>query len=201
MFVVIKEKKTTYIGVSNRTFLCDMSAKDMLLEENISVWKIARRKGWYMVCSRLNPATDILRYAKNLFDKEITYQSLMRYTVPKIKKILEERGLVKDRYWYNEAVIVSKDKAYAIDGYFCVREVTDFDVADAREDIVRGCLEFNRDLPAKARMCEGIRALEEARGKGCFPAIVLDVAMGKREAWYSYEHALTKNLMGKGDKV
>ena len=53
--------------------------------------------------------------------------------------------------WYNDLVIVSKDKAYIIDGYFCVSEITDFSIADAREDIMRGSMEYNKELPARKR--------------------------------------------------
>jgi DNA segregation ATPase FtsK/SpoIIIE-like protein len=89
-------------------------------------------------------------------------------------------------------LIVSKNKAYIIDGYFCVNEVTDFGVADVREDIARGCVEFNKDMPTRQRICEALHSVEAMRGKKHFPAIVLDTATGKKETWWSYEDALAK---------
>ena len=192
MYIAIKDKNTTYVGVSNVESLVNMSVKDMLLDENINVWNIAGHKGWYAVCSRFYVETDLLRYSKGLFDKKITYQSLLSYTVPKMKEILEERGLVKDRCWYNEFLIVSKDKAYIIDGYFCVCEMIDFSIADGREDIARGCVEFNKDMPTKQRICEAFHSVEAMRGKKNFPVVVLDIATGKKETWWSYEDALEK---------
>lgn len=193
MFVAIKDSKTTYVGVSNvGDSLCDMSKQDMMLEENVIIWEIAGHKGWYAVGGRFYVEMDLIRYAKGLFAKEITYQSLLGYTIPKIKDLLDLRGLVKDRAWYNDLLIVSKDKAYIIDGYFCLNEVDDYAVADARADIMRGSLEYTEDLPAKVRICEAIHSVEEMRGKSHFPALLLDVATGKREAWWSYEDALKK---------
>ena len=192
MYIAIKEKQKMYVAVTNSEYLVNMSAKDMLLDDNLTLWKVVGRKGWYMSTSRCNPTTDILRYAKGLFAKEITYQTLLAHTIPKMKQLLGERDLIKDKYWYNELLIVNKDKAYVIDGYFCLREVVDFDVCDARADVIRGCLEFNKNLPAKVRICEAIHSVEEMRGKSHFPAVLLDVATGKRESWWSYEDALQK---------
>ena len=193
MFVAIKDSKTTYVGVSSvGDSLCDMSKQDMMLEENVTIWEIAGHKGWYAVGGRFYVEMDLIRYAKGLFAKEITYQSLLSYTIPKIKDLLDLRGLVKDRAWYNDLLIVSKDKAYIIDGYFCLNEVDDYAVADARADIMRGSLEYTEGLPVKVRICEAIHSVEEMRGKSHFPAILLDVATGKRESWWSYEDALQK---------
>lgn len=197
MYIAIKENQKTYVAVTNRESLVDMSVKDMLLGENLTLWKISGRKGWYIATARFNSATDVLRYAKGLFTKEITYQSLLSHTIPKLKQLLGERRLVKDKYWYNEALIVGGKKAYVIDGYFCLREVVGFDVGDARDDIIRGCLEFNKNLPVEERICEAIHSVEEMRGKKHFPAVVFDVTAGKKEVWWSYEDALEKLQYGK----
>ena len=188
MFVAIRDSKTTYVAASSAAdALCDMNVQDMLLSENVAIWKIPGHKGWYAVGGRFYVEMDLLRYAKGLFAKEITYQSLLSYTIPKIKNLLDLRGLVKDRAWYNDLLIVSKDKAYIIDGYFCLNEVDDYAVADARADIMRGSLEYTEGLPTKVRICEAIHSVEEMRGKSHFPAVLLDVATGKSESWWSYE--------------
>ena len=192
MIITIKDKNTTYLAYTNADSLVDMNPQDMVLEENLGFWKIAGHKGWYAACGRLYVEADLLRYSKGLFDKEITYQSLLSYTVPKMKEILDARGLIKDRCWYNDLVIVSKDKAYIIDGYFCVSEITDFSIADAREDIMRGSMEFNKELPARKRICEAMHSVEEMRGRSRFPAVILDVATRKKETWWSYEDAVSK---------
>ena len=193
MFVAIKDSKTIYVGVSSAAdSLCDMNKQDMLLEENVMLWKIPGHKGWYAVGGRAYVEMDVLRYAKGLFAKEITYQSLLSHTVPRMKALLTMRGLVKDRAWYNDLLIVSKDKAYIIDGYFCLNEVDDYAVVDARADIMRGALEYSEGLPAKLRVFDAIHSVEEMRGKARFPAILLDVATGKKEAWLSYEEAVEK---------
>ena len=193
MFVAIKDNNTTYVGASSAAdSLCDMNQRDMLLDENMLIWKIPGHKGWYAVGGRFYIEMDVLRYAKGLYAKEITYQSLLSYTIPRMKALLESRGLVKDRAWCNDLLIVSKDKAYIIDGYFCVNEVDDYAASDAREDIMRGSLEYTKGLATKFRICEAIHSVEEMRGKSHFPAMLLDVATGKREAWWSYEDALKK---------
>ena len=192
MYITVRDSQKIYVAVTNSDYTLNMSAKDMMLDDNLNLWKIAGRKGWYMATARFNPTMDVLRYAKGLFAKEITYRSLLTHTIPKMKQLLDERGLIKDKYYYNEVLIINKDKVYAIDGYLCLREVTDFDVGDSRADIARGCLEFNKDLPAKMRICEAIHSLEEMRGRVHFPACVLDVATGKKEIWWSYAAAVEK---------
>ena len=193
MFVAIKDSKTTYVAASSAAdALCDMNEQDMLLSENVAIWKIPGHKGWYAVGGRFYVEMDLLRYTKGLFAKEITYQSLLSYTVPRMKALLESRGLVNERAWYNDLLIVSKDKAYAIDGYFCVNEVDSYVVADPRIDIMRGSLEYSEGMPTKARICEAIHSVEAMRGKAHYPAILLDVATGKKEKWWSYEDALQK---------
>ena len=49
------------------------------------------------------------------------------------------------------------------------------------------------------RICEAIHSVEEMRGKSHFPAILLDVATGKKECWWSYEDALEKVQGQEGD--
>ena len=172
MFVAIRDSKTTYVAASSAAdALCDMNVQDMLLSEHVAIWKIPGHKGWYAVGGSGYVEMDLLRYAKGLFAQEITYQSLLSYTIPKIKNLLDLRGLVKDRAWYNDLLIVSKDKAYVIDGYFCLNEVDDYAVADARADIMRGSLEYTEGLPTKVRICEAIHSVEEMRGKRHFPAV------------------------------
>ena len=72
-----------------------------VLDENVALWRIAGHKGWYAVGGRFYVEMDLLRYAKGLFAKEITYQSLLSHTIPRMKALLESRGLVKDRAWFH----------------------------------------------------------------------------------------------------
>ena len=192
MFVALKDEKTAYVAYTNVDSLLDMSKKDLLLNENVSVWKISGAKGWYAVCGRFYVEADVLQYTKGLFPKEITYQSLLQHTIPKMRQVLDARGLVKDGCWYNELLVLCKHKIYCIDAYFCLEEVTDYEISSARSDIVRGCLAWTEGMPAKERICEAVHSLEVLRGKVCFPVILYDTATGKKEVWYSYEDALSK---------
>ena len=198
MFVALKGKETTYVAYSNVDSLLDMSTRDLLLAENASAWKISGRKGWYAVCGRSYVEVDVLRYTKGLFPKEITYQSLLKHTIPKMKQVLDERGLIKDGCWYNELLLVHKDKTYCIDGYFCLGEVTDYEVSSTRTDIMRGCLAWTKDMPAKARVLEAVHSVEFLRGKVYFPITLLDAATGKKEVWYSYEDAFARTRAQQG---
>lgn len=192
MVVVLKDKKTSLVGISVNESLMDMSDKDLMLEDNIPLAKISGHKGWYMAFEKAMLTSDILRYTKGLFAKEITAESLIRFTVPKMKTLLDERGLVKDRNWYNSMFIASRDCVYCVDSYFCVYEIDEFEVKGTREDIARGSMEFTKDLPAKVRMCEAFQSLNSARSRRRFPVMMLEVAVGKREIWWSYEDACKK---------
>ena len=192
MFVAIKDGKKMYVGASSADSLLDMSRRDMVLEENVALWEIPRHPGWYIAGERFYVEMDRLRYADNLFTQKINYQSLLSHTIPKMKELLTSYGLVKDRSWENELLIIGKDKAYGIDSYFCVTEIEEFTMAGFRSDIMRGCLEFTKGMPAKTRICEAIHSVEEMRGRCNFPAVILDVETGRKEIWWSYEDALKK---------
>lgn len=192
MFVAIRDKNNSYIGVSASDTLQNIGQRDLALEDNVPVWKIAGRKGWYMVCNKTLPTTDAVRYAKNLLDKQITGETLVRYTVTKIKECLEKRELVKERNWYTCAAIVRKDKIYSIDSSLLVHEEKGFCVRGEEETVVRGSLEFNRGLPARQSIREAFQTVTLARNKQYFPVTVIDTATGKREIWWSYEDALKK---------
>ena len=201
MFVAIKDGKNMYVGASSADSLLDMSHRDMVLEENVALWEIPDHPGWYVAGERFYVEMDRLRYAKDLFAQEITYQSLLSYTIPKMKDLLTGYGLVKDRSWENELLIIGKDKAYGIDSYFCVAEMGEYTMAGFRADIIRGCLEFTKGMPAKARMCEAIHSVQEMRGRSNFPAVILDVTTGRKEIWWSYEDALKKVQLECGSEM
>lgn len=191
MYVAIKEQDKIHVGISYQKWMHDMSEQDALLSENVPMWKISGHKGWYVVCSRVNRVADILRY-KKIFEKEITFHSILQYTVPTIKKILKENDLMKEDYCYNEILIFNENRAYALDGYLCLRELQDFEVMDNREDIARGSIMFNCEQSAKVRIREAFRSLEMMRGTRCFPAIYINPASGEKETWCSYEDACKK---------
>lgn len=192
MLVAIKEKDKMCLGATIADDAINMSSGDMLLDENVNVWKISDLDGWYMVCSRYNPAMDLLRYNRGLFAQEITYQSIILHTIPKMKQILGERGLIRGKCWYNELLIMNKEKGFLIDSYFCLNELYDFCVEGSRVEVARGSLACTKNLSAKMRICEAFYAMESARGIRYFPVIFWDLASGKREEWYSYEDALKK---------
>ena len=57
---------------------------------------------------------------------------------------------------------------------------------------MRGSMEFNKELPARKRICEAMHSVEEMRGRSRFPAVILDVATLNKETWWSYEDAVSK---------
>lgn len=192
MIIALKDKEGIYVGVSARNSFIDMNPKDMLLDDNLPIWKIPGHKGWYVVCGKLMTTTDLLRYTKGLFAKEITHQSLIRHTVPMMRALLSERGLIKDKNWGNTAIVFNAERAYAIDSYLCVSEITDIETNGMQYEITRGCLEFAKGLTAKMRIREAFGAVNELRGRNVFPVVLVDGTSGKRETWWSYQDALSK---------
>ena len=192
MLVAIKETDKICVGATIADDAINMSSRDMLLDENVNVWAISDVEGWYMVCSRYNPAIDLLRYNKGLFTQEITYQSILLHTIPKMKQILGERGLIQEKCWNNALLIVNKEKGFLIDSYFYLSELYDFCVEGSRVEVARGSLAYTKNLSAKMRICEAFHAMESSRGMMYFPVIFWDLFSGKREEWHSYEDALKK---------
>ncbi len=201
MLVAIKEKDKICVGATIADDAINMSSSDMLLDENVNAWEISDLDGWYMVCSRYNPAMDLLRYNRGLFAQEITYQSIILHTIPKIKQILGERGLIRGKCWYNELLIVNKEKGFLIDSYFCLNELYDFCAEGSRVEVARGSLACTKNLSAKIRICEAFQAMESARGIRYFPVMFWDLSSGKREDWYSYEDTFKKMQDDRSDEM
>ena len=192
MVIALKENDKVYAAVSANAALVNMSRKDMVLDDNLPIWKIPGHKGWYVMCTKLLPMVDVLRYTDGLFAKEITHQSLIRYTIPRMKEVLGERGLIKEKNWANTALIFSAEKAYVLDAYFCLSELYEMETNGVQFEITRGSLEFTKGLPPKVRLREAFVAVNESRGKDVFPVVCMDAESGKKEIWWSYEDAVSK---------
>ena len=200
MVIALKENNKIYAGVSASDSLINMNRKDMVLDENLPLWKIPGHKGWYVMCTKLLPMVDVLRYTDGLFAKEITHQSLIRHTIPRMKEVLGERGLLKGKTWCNTALIFNAEKAYVMDAYFCVSELYEIETNGRQFELTRGSMEFTKGLPPKVRLREAFGSIYLARCKDVFPVVLMDAESGKKEIWWNYEDALSKTEKARESK-
>lgn len=187
MVIAFRQDNKNYIAVSSNSTVSDTSKKDRVNSDNITTWKIKGREGWYIACSKFSFTTDLIRYMDDMFDEEISFDTLIRYTVPYLKSALSEWGLADDNESEVHIVIANNEHIFAIDRYFCVEEVDDFICHGWNYDIARGAMEFTRGEKPEVRAKEAFHAIDYLRTNDYFPVVFIELETGKKKVWYSYD--------------
>lgn len=181
MIIYIKENGIDYLACNNNDILSFGAYEDKVCSDNLTMWKVKNRKRVYAGCGQLNRESDILRYDDKLFDKEVTYDSLVNYTVPRMKELLGYFDcVVKDVYWRNEMLIVSDSKAFLITQNMFVCDLNDFFVIGSGDNYLMGALEVTKNLPIVERIKKIISALNEQENINLFPITLLNTKTGRK---------------------
>ncbi len=174
----------------------EIDDRDLALSGNVPLWKL-RGRNVYVACEYHYPSTDILRHDKDLFAKEITPQSILSHTVPRMRELLNERGLISPKgNWGNEMLIVADGRIFSIDYFFSVQEIDEWDVRQDvwynEEEYMRGALHYTEGLTAKTRILECMKTVGISGRLNNFPLTVVNTRTNKKEIWWSYEDGLKK---------
>ncbi len=188
MRIIIKNQTEAYLAVSDVTKLRCQPCLDGALEDNIPFWKVVGREDVYVCATEVNHATDILRYRKDLFEKEIDCASLMLYTVPKIREILEKNDVCKE-YW--DMNVIANGKIYQITTRGTAIEIVGSVAIDA-SFCASEALDRYADLPAKERLLKACLCEAKFDKDIFFPMLVFNCKTMEKEIWYSPEDAKSK---------
>ena len=194
MIAILKTEDDTFVASANRDAFIDLSLSDLLLDENLGVWKLKGHKGWFVAVRKPMTSSDLLRYEDELFADEISLISLSRHTLPMMRKIFAERGILNDGTWFNNLYVFNSQVAYCVDSYFNVYEVDFIETAGKDAIVLRGSLEFTNGskLTPLERLNEAYHGLELNRQHQLYPVVALQASTGKKQIWHSYEDAKAK---------
>ena len=181
MIIYIKENNVNYIACSESGALSFTTYEDKICPDNLAMWKVKNRKRVYAGFGKLNRVSDILRYDSHLFAKQVNYENLINYTVPRMRDILQHFNcLKKDKYWENELLVISEDKAFLITQNLFVRELGDFCAVGSNEGFFMGALEVTKNMPVAERIKDIVASINQLEDLNYFPITMINTKTGKK---------------------
>lgn len=182
MFVAVKDNDRFLIGCTIRDTLDCMEYSDLVLEDNMPVWKVKGKKNVVVACGEIDFASTLLKYNKRLFDVEITDDGIFRELVPMMKRFLDRFDLVDDKgHWDNELIIANNDISYIIGPDFSVVKVDDYYCSAVYYNLVMGSLSTDKVKPAKKRIIDACALVEKMKARKMFPLAIYDTKTRKRK--------------------
>lgn len=182
MFVAVKNDDRFFIGYSIRDNSIDMDESDLLLEDNIPVWKVRGKKGVLIMCGERDFAAALLKYNKKLFNFEISDKEMFGGFVPRLKDFLQYYDLVDNNgNWNNELLIVKDNAAYRVENDFTLTKIVDYCSSGRWNRLTTGSLAGSEGEPAEKRIVDAFRLVVKMRNYELFPILLYDSKSGKRK--------------------
>lgn len=187
MYVAVRDKDTTYIGVTTRDnytagALVRVDPGDRLHPDNLPIWKVPDHPGVMMASGGVGIVKDVLRYKPILFGDKVSAQAVIREVVPTIRKCSADFGQITSGNRYRGAyVIASPNKLVTIGSNLLVSEPEY--ATSAYFDLVKGSMEATKGLPGVERILEAFRIAADYTNNLIFPVAIYDVKTGKRKVY------------------
>ncbi|MDD7158447.1 MAG: hypothetical protein PUH99_05600 [Firmicutes bacterium] len=182
MLIAIKDKGTVYIAQNVSDAIADVVEDDLVLDENVPIWKIKGSRHCYAACRSAFMSADVLRNRQDLFGGINTADDILTKTIPGIRAALKEKELIdKDQYWNNMLIIVKNDEIYQIDSFFVMNGIDDFVVCGRGSDFITGGLEWEKDLPLEERIKKVVACYDRMHCDHFFPIVLLNCKTGRRK--------------------
>lgn len=182
MFVAVKNDDRFFIGYSIRDNSINMDESDLLLEDNIPVWKIRGKKGVLIMCGERDFAAVLLEYNKKLFNFEICDKEMFGGFVSKLRDFLQCYDLVDNKGNWNNILLIIKDNvAYKIENDFTLTKIVDYCSSGRWNRLTTGSLAGSECEPAEKRIAGAFVLVGKMRGYELFPISLYDSKSGKRQ--------------------
>ena len=182
MFVAVKNDDRFFIGYSIRDNSIDMDESDLLLEDNIPVWKVRGKKGVLIMCGERDFAAALLKYNKKLFNFEISDKEMFGGFVSRLKDFLQYYDLVDNNgNWNNELLIVKDNAAYRVENDFTLTKIVDYCSSGRWNRLTTGSLAGSEGEPAEKRIAGAFGLVGKMRNYELFPISLYDSKSGKRK--------------------
>ncbi len=182
MFVAVKNDDRFLIGCSVRDRNINVDESDLLLEDNIPVWKVRGKKGVLVACGECGFAATLLKYNDRLFNFEINDDEMFGDFVRRLKHFLYHFDVINDKgHWENELLLVKDDFAYVVASDFTVLKIVDYKSSNEMNRLTRGSLVHSEGEPAKKRIVDAFKLVGKMQNKELFPIAIYDSKTGKRK--------------------
>ena len=184
MVVALKNEDRILVGISICDSVIDMSENDLSLTENVTFWKVRGTKDCYVFVDGECISSDVLHYNDYIFKDITDCKSIITKVVPRMKKLLNQYSRVlKEESWERELLIVKRDKMFAINNYFIVREI-EKSHACGKSKYLLGGLEESRDENPEENILFAVRNFCRMKNVNLFPLTMFDTKTKKKKVYY-----------------
>ena len=172
MIIAIKEKDKVVIGYSNTDFLCGLTDKYYVEEENVAI-KFSET-GNIFAFANMDRRSDIFLYNDDFLKTEVNPKTIIRTIIPYIKEKLIENDKPVDENgnWRNALVICNKNHIYDIDPMFGFYEANDYVCHGYRVETIKSVLDATTNLPAEERIMKAVTFSNKLHRENLFPIVI-----------------------------
>ena len=194
MLLFAQNEKQSYILTSTREMLDFLALNDYVLQENLPFFEVKDKKGVFMFFKKPTDSLEIFRYQTELFAKEVTFDSIVSYTIPKMINILEDNDLLDEdsTIWDNTALIVYNGKIFSITNRFEVIEELNYFTRGVNQFMTFGCLACDETLPIENRFANAIDMLLKLESLDVFPVTLFDVKTATYKHYFNVKELLSE---------
>ena len=184
MFIAAKDKDTTYIGISLRerwtpTPIIWGPVSDLLLPDNMPIWKVAGHKGVMMASGGVGIVKDTLRYTRSLYKGDLSAETVIREVVPKIHAVSKRFDQISKNNRYSGGyVIADAEHIFEIKTDLMVFESDH--ASSGIGELTDSVFMATEGKPAVERILAAFRMVNECEHDAIFPVAIYDVRTGRR---------------------
>ena len=184
MLIAIKDKDRIVAGLTMANMYVETTENDILLDDNIPFFKVRGNKNCYVLISSACFAADLLRYNDFIFKDVTDGESVIKGVVPKMRALLEEYDqILDDKSWESNLVIIKDDKAYSVNVYFVVEEISDY-CAFLDQRYIDGTMFDTQGLDPVERILTAVKTVSKTKFSQYFPLIVFDSKTKKKQIFH-----------------
>lgn len=154
MLLVLKEKNNVYLAQTLASLPhVEMSANDLISSNNLPAWRVENNPNTIVMGSACPLLLDTLRYTQKLFKGKLTLNIVVTRILPEIKRICEELKIIDHKGKLPCSVVIAQNSnVYVIEKSGLVIDVETLHAIGWYDDVIKGSLIKNKNLPAEERL-------------------------------------------------
>ena len=185
MVIAKKTKDGVLVGYSAASSYVDMTARDILLDENQPFWRVDGTEDTYVCASCASRTVDILRYNDEIFKSAKNGVSIVKDVVPKMKALLSENDALINNGETDVGILIIKgNRIFKVSQYFVVNEADDF--ADMlSSSCFQGAMEEYRGEGELNSILNSYRLAEQMQLRKYFPLTIFNTSTKESTVYYN----------------
>ena len=186
MIIDVKDKDSVWIAADSGSTNLGLHEEDLILEDNLTLWRVPGKPDALMASTHAEGIDlDRLRYEEDLpLAEPLTRNSLLLETVPQMKALFDECGMLRSGEAWQNCLIAKGDRAFIIHTDFTCCDVEDFHVLGYGGEYAHGAMLHYKSLPPLERIAQVFRALKRIRNTKYFPIVVMNTKTAERTVIY-----------------